>query len=62
MAGRDTYYPICDAEGNVIGYLIVTAFGFDIDNCWDMASHVRDEIRDNLRYVKETAEKRLYTP
>lgn len=62
MAGRDTYYPICDDKGKVIGYLIVTAFGFDIDNCWDMAGHVRDEIRDNLRYMKDTAEQRRYTP
>lgn len=62
MAGRDTYYPICNAEGKVIGYLIVTAFGFDIDDCWDGSGDVRDAIRDNLRYMKDTAEKRRYTP
>jgi len=57
MAGRDHYVPVVEGE-DTIGWLIVTEFGFDIDDCSDAFSHVRDSVRDYLSFMKDEAEKR----
>lgn len=64
LAGRDTYYPIrSDRDPNcIIGYLIVTAFGFDIKDCWDSDPDVRTNIHRNLIvWMKRESERRYAT-
>ncbi len=57
MAGRDHYVPVSEG-GRTVGWLIVTEFGFDIDDCSDAFSHVRDAVGDYLDFAKEEAERR----
>lgn len=56
-AGRDTYYPLVTRSG-AESYLVVTEFGFDVKLCPDGFDDIAGQERKNLRYMKESAEKR----
>lgn len=55
--GRDTYYAVCGQRGEIIGYLLVTEFGYDVNGCADGVRHVRDDMEKALQFMKTDSEK-----
>jgi len=56
MAGRDVFLPVRDSADEIVAYLLVREFGFDVDDVPDRRRHRAEALRGALGNLKREAE------
>lgn len=57
LAGQDVFFPVLKEDGELVAYLLVRRYGFDLDGVPDKASHRKEALRGSLANLKRDAEK-----
>ena len=56
LAGRDVYLPVETSDGELVAYLAVRHYGFDLDGVPDKGKNRREALRASLGNLRRKAE------